>query len=620
MKGKFLKILLCLMLVVCAIFTLSACKDDEPDVVQTPGEQKSIVFLGDSIAEAIIGVAPLSEREDYGYYGTIGQRNNFKFYNHSVSGHQTRDMLCLLTNPETNSKYTTDYNWLADEEKMTLDMVAKDPGAILTTTHIMQADIIHISIIGNDLLQAGEFFNTIILEAATNKPYYAEDNEFFIDRTLKNSVVKFRKIMELLRIMNPTADIIIQSVYNPIYPPTPLMGAEVRQSLSKLSPAVSPEEYRAVGDIIIPKMNKVIEDYYNANKATDENVHFVDVYKGFKEIADADSARGPQLIYSDGIHPSNEGHAVIADLIQEKLVEAGIVSEQPAAQEYKKLRTAQLDKLFSKDNKTFSEYAKVMINAASSTEEVTELFFRCTRGLTPSYLDRSEDEPFVGGYFVEETVHYDFVKPTTVGLIPGGLGGLIVGLIDASKSGITLKPDGTMELLIILDMNGINALLKQFNIDINSLVKNVDLTAFVAQYVNGLFPGFSLYDAEASLGLLPGSTGLELVGLDFESENIQKLVNALEAAPNNFSLPQGFVLPDGLGIKYSGKYYIRDVEGYDGETYKGVYVGEHHNKDGAPFVVMTMYENSSGNQMIKTNIEFIKTYVYAQQDTEYVAA
>ena len=83
MKRKFIGFLLIVALVATMAFSLVACNPNAVD------DRYTIVYLGDSIAEALIGPSPLSERDNYGYYAIVGKTNGFKYYNHSVSGHKT---------------------------------------------------------------------------------------------------------------------------------------------------------------------------------------------------------------------------------------------------------------------------------------------------------------------------------------------------------------------------------------------------------------------------------------------------------------------------------------------------------------------------------------------------
>lgn len=100
-------------------------------------DSPTIVFLGDSIAEALIGPSPVSERDNYGYYALIGRVNGFNYFNHSMSGHLTSGNMADKVNGEG-----------------LLQIISRESEtATLIQTHIKQADIIHISVLGNNALQ-----------------------------------------------------------------------------------------------------------------------------------------------------------------------------------------------------------------------------------------------------------------------------------------------------------------------------------------------------------------------------------------------------------------------------------------------------------------------------------
>ena len=81
MKRKILPYLLILLSVaLCAALFACGNKTEEPAVPVTAEEQKTILFLGDSIGEALAGPTPLTEREAYGYYGIIGNVNGSGVY------------------------------------------------------------------------------------------------------------------------------------------------------------------------------------------------------------------------------------------------------------------------------------------------------------------------------------------------------------------------------------------------------------------------------------------------------------------------------------------------------------------------------------------------------------
>ena len=124
MKKKVIAALLVIALLACCVAALAACNKNE-------GERKTeIVYLGDSIAEDILGASPLGLRHEYAYANVIGRRNDLTYYNHSVSGHLTKDLRAILENEDL------DYD--------------RARGLLL---HVSEADIIHISILGNDVLQ-----------------------------------------------------------------------------------------------------------------------------------------------------------------------------------------------------------------------------------------------------------------------------------------------------------------------------------------------------------------------------------------------------------------------------------------------------------------------------------
>ena len=132
---RTIAILLSLLLLVASATALVACNPDNEQFYWGEGKEVAasdkteIVYLGDSIAEGILGASPLSLRHEYAYANVIGRRNDFTYYNHSVSGHLTDDMLALISNEEGYD------------------------GARGLISHIKTADVLHISILGNDVLQ-----------------------------------------------------------------------------------------------------------------------------------------------------------------------------------------------------------------------------------------------------------------------------------------------------------------------------------------------------------------------------------------------------------------------------------------------------------------------------------
>lgn len=242
----------------------------------------NIVFLGDSIAEALIGASPVSERDNYGYYALVGRTNGYNYYNHSMSGHLTSG------------------NMANKAGEGLLEVISRETEkATLIRTHIAEADVIHISVLGNNILQYS--LGSLMLEMADRlaniapgspeswyqscfdreedeqtrialKEYYADDKSLFdylhdggtldnvrpsiwsgdgetisfgdrfdgknpytIDPKF-NFPPTYQNIVDIvakLRELNPDAKIIFQKVYNPVYEGTTLITKWEYQALAE---------------------------------------------------------------------------------------------------------------------------------------------------------------------------------------------------------------------------------------------------------------------------------------------------------------------------------------------------------------------------------------------------
>jgi len=233
----------------------------------------------------------------------------------------------------------------------------------------MDADIISISILGNDLLQND--LGSLVVEASQGDYSTAEN-------LLATAAVDFAEIIETLRGYNPDAVIFMQTLYNPATPESMIINQARKDQLTGLG--VLPSEYRGLANNILDILNDIVYDYLEANPGA---YHIIDVYTAFNDIYIADNERGNALFYNDWVHPSNQGHAVIADTIQKKLEELGLANKEEALFRYKMLRYEQMLKLYP-DDLDFTAAADE-IGQAESCDEVTEIYFRLTAGLTPTY-------------------------------------------------------------------------------------------------------------------------------------------------------------------------------------------------------------------------------------------
>ncbi len=378
-KNKLLALLLIAVLVV-GVALFAACNKDGES--KKPGEGVKIVYLGDSIAEALLGPSPVSERDNYGYPNVLAKINGFETYNRSVSGHRTGDLLELLGNPYS------DENPDGNDAKMTV-------------AHVKTADIIHISILGNDLLQ--EDLDTIILEAFStsldeqNRKLDLEELEYNDTQlwnilygsgngTYEASVNNVKSIVQTLKIYNPDAKIFFQAVYNPFHDDSTLLLEESKTALKEY--AQEGEEIRDLARMMLDVLNGVLDAVLTDNEIVTkygENAFYVlDGAAAFDKVWNKDAEKGKELIYNDFIHPSNHGHAVLCDLTQEKFIELGITDNSTLAY-YKQLRISMMERMFA-ESITDMGAAKSAINDADSFSEVTESYFDAIRGLAPKYF------------------------------------------------------------------------------------------------------------------------------------------------------------------------------------------------------------------------------------------
>lgn len=303
-----------------------------------------IVFLGDSIAEGLAGSSPLSERESYAYYAIIGRCNGYEYYNRSVSGHKTGQLLEIIRK--------SDYD------------------AHMTNSHIVSADILHISILGNDVLQSG--FGPMLVEAA-------DDRYDKIDSILVDSRQNIAAIVQRLRDLNPDAVMIFQTVYNPGDADSVIIDAATRTALANKN--IDASGYREVTSKVLNRLNSVLFDYLEEHPGA---FYIADANKAFDEVYKADRARGNRLIYNDWVHPSNEGHAVAAITTQNLLESLGLAApSKKFLNNYKQIRTEQLDRMFSQtlDCKGLSQ----SIKKAKTYDEVSQIYFDAIYGIQPKY-------------------------------------------------------------------------------------------------------------------------------------------------------------------------------------------------------------------------------------------
>lgn len=606
MKRKVLLTLLVLVMTACCVATLVACNDDP-----VPPDKKEIVYLGDSIAEGILGASPLGLRQEYAYANVLGRRNDYVYYNHSVSGHLTKDLLAILQNE-------LDYD-----------------GARALLLHVSEADVIHISILGNDVLQDrkdGAFesdpvtMHNIILEAA--KGEYTS-----IDRVLNGytagevttvgSVENIKGIVDALKRLNPDALIIFQSVYNPIMDvDTPLIKQETRDALTEEEFKITLDSLHRLGDLLIERLNSALATVLETEGYEDSFV-IADGHAAFNEVYNADRSRAERLIYPDGIHPSNEGHAVLADLTQGILEEKGLAKASSALAGYKVMRKNVLADYFAEQTDVAAASAE--IDAAATCAEVTEIFFDATQGLKADYTDidysYAERTDIVT---VSEDISYE-INWTRSSLmdIAKTLMNAIKTFIDNEASGVTLSADGTMQIKLAVNPaqindileNGIGALLEGLEIDLESFKSGIG--SFAETYLEPIVPGFVPEDGTSiadnilnAFALAESSLGLKVV-CDDPAER-EEFLKTLASVLFEGNVDAPIVIPDGFALVVESEYTLGGVTYPDGTYYPGVYLIP-SDPDTRSYLVFSEYAGTDGSSRLNLKVDFLKLDLWLTQ-------
>lgn len=591
MKKKVIAALLVIALLACCVAALAACNKNE-------GERKTeIVYLGDSIAEGILGASPLGLRHEYAYANVIGRRNDLTYYNHSVSGHLTKDLRAILENEDL------DYD--------------RARGLLL---HVSEADIIHISILGNDVLQDrmdGAFetepvtMHNIILEAA-------EDEYTSIDRVLNGdtvggvttagSVENIKAIVDALRRLNPDALIIFQSVYNPIMDvDTPLIKQGTRDALEAAGFEITLDSLHRLGDLLIERLNSALDAVLAMDGYADAFV-IADGHAAFNAVYAADPSRAKDLIYPDGIHPSNEGHAVLADLTQGILEERGLADKDSALQAYKTMRKDLLTDYFA-GTSVDTAAASAAIDGAADCAAVTEAFFDATRGVTPDYSEINGDFASRDTRAVDGDISFkiDWAN-TSIGVLPEGIDSLLPMAISSTTSGVTLRANGTISVELKLG-SMVSGFLSNYG-GLAGLIGGLDLT-FLDTYLTPIMPGFDFDDILASLELAEAALGVKFVA-DVPEAELNAFLEGLAALLKSAVYPEtgsasvtDLAIPAGLGLVIESTYTLKEVTYPDGTTYTAVCLTP-SDPDTQSYLTFSLYEDEYGRQTLNAMVDFVK--------------
>lgn len=570
MNKKILSALLCLILVIGCLSAVAACD-------KTEKEKLSIVYLGDSIGEAVAGPSPLEEKDNYGYPGVIGQVNDYYYHNRAISGNQTKQMLAFINREDTN--------------------------AAISASLIKTADVIHISILGNDLLQAD--FGTMLYDRQVKG-----ESETF-NAAISGAEANIAKIIVRLREMNPTAHIMFQNVYNPVYPESKLMESSVKEKLASVG--IEPSDYRRLGDELLGRLDRIVPDYLAAHP--DDKIHVIDSFAEFGRIFDEDPERGKRLIFVDGVHPSDEGHAVLANLIQNKLVELGLADEKDGVQNYKTLRCEQIDRLYSETDLDRAAL-KNAVNNAKTFAEVSDVYFDGVRNYTAKC--NSVNLP---RNYAEDTYLFDYDREFTIDKITLDNVGFpdLAGknLMDLGAFGPECKfvfyEDGTFKTTVTVAdkfiplINGLLGSLDFGSLMDGKVMGDLDVEDIIREYCKNMFPGATVDDFSAGLEVVKRSLGVEIIGAD--NLNATEIWNSIT---KDGKLPEGLELKPGIGFEITSTYCVKTVKGADGKEWTAVYIGR-FDPDTEPFLIFTVRDENETAATVDVSMEILGLVLYGTE-------
>lgn len=552
-KRKFAIAVMTIAVIVLTLLALSSCNNED-------NSDTRIVIIGDSIAEAVLGPSPITERENYGYFSVLGQVNGFTYNNRAVSGYQTSHLL----------------KYISQE---------KDDTAYRHITLLKRADVIMVSILGNDFLQNG--LSKKVLAAVENDFEEAEE-------TLKESSKNINAIIARLKELNPDAELLIQTVYNPVFPESTLLSEKTKRILKEKYNKEGADIY-ALGKTLIDKLNGVLYDYLEEHPGA---FRIVDVNKRFDELNSQDSKKLERLIYEDSIHPSDEGHAVIFSEYEKVFEELGYSDEKSVLKNYKNLRIAQAKKLYSDTEVNVKELTK-KIKKAKNIDQVNDAYFDAIYGVTPVYLDKVDNTtPKKGDVFLAETAEYEMEEGNIVFLN----GGSMLPLIDKEKTKVVLGSDGSVEITLVPNEKVWKTAVFAIAMGTLGLIDfseiNVDM---VQPYITELFPGASMRDLQNLFEVFNTGLGLEIQGFNFESEQIKAITDSIK---EDGYLPDTMVLPTEVKFGFRGHYTLKTLDSdTQEEPFTAAYVGE-YTKNSDPFLIFTLYEKD-GEQYLNIRNELL---------------
>lgn len=184
----------------------------------------------------------------------------------------------------------------------------------------------------------------------------------------------------------------------------------------------------------------------------------------------------------------------------------------------------------------------------------------------------------------------------------------ISDLLDNSQSGVFFEPDGTFEIKLVINKNLLIVLNPILEANMDKL-NELDLRDFEKKYAETFFPGFTFKNLKGSLDIIKNSFGIEIVGINYESQGFKDLSDALA----EYKFPEKLVVPEGFGLKLTSVYALKTLESAEGKQYNAAYVGR-PDKNASPFLIITF-----GKEKVKDGEE-IKVVDSIEFEMEFVEA
>lgn len=257
---RILSLLLALLLILSGLTAVSA---QEPELPQI-----DFVVLGDSIASGY-GLNNILDC----YAVKISAEKKYHLLNNAVAGHTTNDLLNVVCNSS------------------------------IARTDLEEADLISISICGNDLIQFLSKADTSTLMDIMFNGVNAKS----VKAAAETVKLNLENVCTEIRLINPDAPIIFQTQYNPLY-------ANNEYS-----------SYASMAEKLVPVFDEIFDSICNEYN----NIYVADVHDTFDKYYKEEKSY--DIIQSDGIHPSEKGHALIADTIIDVIDELERKGLVPAA-------------------------------------------------------------------------------------------------------------------------------------------------------------------------------------------------------------------------------------------------------------------------------------------------